>query len=118
MSENYFDLESHDVSGVGRAPTVRYVLAADGLSFSAEVPGGLIHISATAEGGRRSRIVLKNTITGEVFADVESTQCEVPSVGEQWANSALYAGEIGASLYWSMWRKQQIDAAIALESAK
>lgn len=101
-------LESIDISGVGRAPFVEYVFADDNTSFEAFPPGGHIRVEAVADGGKMSRVVLRNTLTDEVFADIVVRHTAAESCGEEWKDPAMAAGEIGAALYWSMWRMQQV----------
>jgi hypothetical protein len=105
-----FDLNSHDISSVGKAPALRFTINSSRRGFWAEAPGGRIDVTALSDDGRTSRIVITNTLTNEVFADLVSNQVDAPSVGDDWTNPAVYAAEIGAALYWSMWRKQQLDA--------
>lgn len=106
-----FELDSMDISGVDKAPGLTFKINDDRRSFSAEAPGGRIDVTCLSQDGRLSRLVLTNTLTSEVFADIQVTQVDAPSVGEDWTNPAVYAAEIGASLYWSMWRRQQLKEA-------
>lgn len=112
---NVWKLQSMDISAIGKAPDIEYVFADDNRSFHASPPGGLILIEAMTEDGSRSRITLTNMLTQEVFALVESQHVDAPSCGDGWSNAAAHAGEIGAALYWSMWRMQQVKARAAEE---
>ena len=105
-----FTLQSMDVSALPQAPAVTFRFAEDNYSFEASPPGGHIHVSAVGARGDTSRIVLTNTLTDEVFADIQSQKRAAPSTGEQWENAACYAAELACALYWSMWRMQQIKA--------
>lgn len=108
-----FTIQSMDISAIEQAPHVTFTFV-DGLyAFEASPPGGHIRVDCLREEGRVSRIVLTNTLTNEVFADVISHQQDAPSIGEDWANSTLYTAEIACALYWSMWRMQQFKARAA-----
>lgn len=108
--DRQFTIQSMDISSVAQAPSVTFTFADDSYSFEASPPGGRLHVSAVDARGAVSRIVLTNTLTDEVFADVEARQHATPSIGDEWENSALYAAEIACALYWSMWRMQQLKA--------
>lgn len=105
-----FTIQSMDISAIEQAPHVRFTFVDGDYAFEASPPGGHIRVDCLHEQGRVSRIVLTNTLTNEVFADVISHQQDTPSVGDDWTNSALYAAELACALYWSMWRMQQIKA--------
>lgn len=108
--ENAWTMESMDISGVGRAPFIRFRLNHDRSTIEADPPGGHIRIAALNEGAERSRIVLTSTVTGEVFADIESRHVVAPSRGDDWNTATAHATEVAAALYWSMWRMQQLQA--------
>jgi hypothetical protein len=103
-------MESMDISGVGRAPFIEFTLSEDRREITAEPPGGCIVITALTDDGERSRVELINTLTGEVFARVESVHVDAPSVGPDWNTPTAHATELAAALYWSMWRMQQLKA--------
>lgn len=103
-------MQSMDISAVGRAPSIDFELSKDCYEITASPPGGHIRITAITEDGEVSRIVLTNTLTGEAFADIESTRVDALSVGEDWNTASAHATEIAAALYWSMWRMQQVKA--------
>lgn len=118
MSEttNEWTMDAHDVSGLPLAPSVTFVLNEYGTGIVAEPPGGLIVLMLV--GGIESRIVLTNTETGEVFADVLSKHCTAPSLGDEWNTITQHACEVAAALYWSMWRRQQIRKREATSTPK
>jgi hypothetical protein len=99
-----------DVSRVPKAPDVTFILSVDRSTIRADPPGGSITISATAADGRTARIQVVNALTDETFADIESSHVLAPSIGDDWKTSTGHVTEIAASLYWSMWRRQQVDA--------
>ena len=104
-------MQSIDISGVGRAPFIDFELSEDRRQIVAEPPGGRIVVTALSADGVLSRVQLFNSLTGECFADLESTLVSAPSVGDDWNTATAHATEIAASLYWSMWRMQQTKAA-------
>jgi hypothetical protein len=109
-------LESMDISGVGKAPSVCFTMASDGMSMSASPPGGHIHVEADSLRGDdefRSRITLTNTLTGSVYADVVARHVSAGELPAEWNDATMYAGELACSLYWSMWRMQQLKAKAA-----
>lgn len=105
-----FTIQSMDISAIEQAPHVTFTFVDGDYAFEASPPGGHIRVDCLSDEGRVSRIVLTNTLTNEVFADVISHQHDTPSIGEDWANSALDAAELACALYWSMWRMQQLKA--------
>lgn len=105
-----FTINSIDISGLPQAPSVKFTFVDDDLVMEASPPGGHLRVESMSANGEVSRVVITNTLTNEVFADVVSHQHETPSVGEEWGNSALYAAELACALYWSMWRMQQVKS--------
>lgn len=102
-------MQSMDISGVGKAPDVEFLFSEDNSVITAEPPGGHIRIEAGGDAeGFRSRIVLTNAVTGAVYADIEARHRPLPDLPKEWSDPAQYAGELACSLYWSMWRMQQL----------
>jgi hypothetical protein len=110
---NTWLMRSMDISGVGKAPDVEFTFSDDNRVITAEPPGGHIRIEAGGGDteGFRSRIVLTSMLTGSVYADIEARHSSLPDLPKEWEDPAQYAGELACSLYWSMWRMQQLKAA-------
>ena len=109
-------MQSMDISSVGKAPDVEFAISDDRARMEASPPGGHIAVRAMERRGAAAmhgepftyHVVLTNTITGSVYADVAVRHISAGELPEEWNSPTLYAGEIACSLYWSMWRMQQL----------
>lgn len=109
-------MQSMDISGVGKAPDVEFTMDDDMMGMTASPPGARIQIEVASVRGDsefQSRITLTNALTGSVYADVVAKHVTAGELPAEWNDEALYAGELACSLYWSMWRMQQLKAAKA-----
>ena len=99
--DSEYVIESHDISGVGKAPNVAFVYSGDGLTATAHPPRACISVVVVSE--ETGRVEIK---CGD-FTTRVTVQCEEHDpIHGPWAELM----ETACAIYWSMWRRQELYA--------